>query len=76
MPKLKVRIKLEELRISLGPCLAPGRFVTPKSVGTPIRPMSTLSNDSTRGARMKVAISAKRGSLIGLCSSPSGLFFL
>ena len=58
IPKLKARIKLEELRISLGPWRAPGRFVTPRSVGTPISPMSTSLNEFASGARMKVAISA------------------
>ena len=57
IPRLNARIRLEELRISRGPWRAPGRFVTPRSVGTPIRPMSTSSRRVASGARMKVAIS-------------------
>jgi hypothetical protein len=58
MPRLKARSKLDELRISRGPCRAPGRLVTPRSVGTPMRPMSTSSRRVASGARMKVASSA------------------
>ena len=55
--QVKVRIRLDALRISRGPCRAPGRLVTPRSVGTPISPMSTSASEPASGARMKVAIS-------------------
>ena len=58
-------MRLDELRISLGPCRAPGLLVTPRSVGTPIKPMSTSASVRASGARMKVAISVYRGSFIG-----------
>ena len=50
-------MRLEALRISRGPWRAPGRLVTPRSVGTPISPMSTFASELASGARMKVAIS-------------------
>ena len=51
------RIMLEAFLISRGPCLAPGRFVTAPSYGTPIMAMSNSDGSSIKGARMKVAIS-------------------
>src|SRR6266851_1346317 len=49
------------LRISRGPCRAPGRFVVPPSQGTPTRAMSSFFGSRSIGSRMKVAISPNRG---------------
>src|SRR5438105_496056 len=49
------------LRISRGPCRAPGRLVVPPSHGTPISAMSSFFGSRSIGSRMNVAISPKRG---------------
>src|SRR5215204_3018936 len=49
------------LRISRGPCLAPGRFVVPPSHGTPTSAMSSFFGSRSTGSRMNVATSPKRG---------------
>src|SRR6266536_497300 len=49
------------LRISRGPCRAPGRLVVPPSHGTPTRAMSSFAASRCIGSRMKVATSPKRG---------------
>jgi len=49
-----MRMRLEAFLISLGPCLAPARLDTPRSVGTPMSPTSIPSRESANGARMKV----------------------
>src|SRR5207244_2981858 len=43
-------MRLEELRISRGPCRAPGLFVPPRSVGTPLSPRSKFSAAAASGA--------------------------
>src|SRR5712692_2416271 len=49
------------LRISRGPCRAPGRLVVPPSHGTPTRAMSSFAGSRSIGRRMKLATSPKRG---------------
>src|ERR1700716_1209068 len=49
------------LRISRGPCRAPGRLLVPPSHGTPTRAMSSFAGSRSIGSRMKVATSPKRG---------------
>src|SRR5712691_4543552 len=49
------------LRISRGPCRAPGRLVVPPSHGTPTRAISSFFGSRSIGSRMNVATSPKRG---------------
>jgi hypothetical protein len=70
---LMLRINDDALRISLGPCRAPARLVTPRSVGIPINAISRPSRDSAIGVRMKVAIPVNRGRNMGACPSLSAL---
>ncbi len=51
------RIMLEALRISRGPCRAPGLLVTAPSYGTPTIAISTVERSLTSGVRMNVGIS-------------------
>src|SRR5262249_7941779 len=60
------------LRISRGPCRAPGRLVVPPSQGTPTRAMSSFFGSRSIGSRIKVATSPKRG--ITMPESGSGNF--
>ncbi len=51
-------------RIWAGPWRAPVRKFVPRSKGTPTSPTSTPCRLFTRGVRMKVATSAKRGTML------------
>src|SRR5687768_17027520 len=54
-------MRLDWLRISRGPCRAPGRLVVPPSQGMPTSAMSSPAAEVTAGSRMKVDRPAKRG---------------
>jgi len=59
-----VRSSREADRIPSGPKRAPGRNVVPESKGIPTTAMSHRPTSSRRGSRAKVAIPAKRGTLV------------
>src|SRR5437764_11881253 len=49
------------LRISRGPCRAPGRLVVPPSHGTPTSAISSFFGSRSTGSRIKLATSPNRG---------------
>ena len=59
-------------RICAGPWRAPVRKPVPRSKGTPTSAMSTFVGSFTRGVRMKVAASAKRGMTAALSGCSGG----